>query len=397
MKESSIQTPEAGDGPTATSLHEPLSQQLQLNSESRFDPISGEWTIFAPHRQNRPNEFRDDPVGPSVQVQCPFCRGQEHMTPDPVWVGRPGECDGQYDISRRSEITSEYDWSVRVVPNLFPAVLPIQDAHSRPTSSTLNRATTKADPSRLFRSTPVAGGHEVIIESPDHVRSFAELDLSEAMLVMMAYRDRIRFWRSVGSIGYISVFKNVGGDAGASLQHGHSQLIATNNLPASVRQVCDNLLRHHAQTGCCLQCDLLRAEIREKSRVIYHSDDLVAYCPYASRLPMLVRLTSLKHQDRFEDLDDVSLENVARLFKRVVMWVERLHPGVSYNCLLHTRPPAASGDSDAYHWSIEIFPRLTRVAGFEWSSNTMINPVMPELAAERYRACAVAEDPRLTL
>ncbi len=396
MREPSVQTPEALAVPALAPSPEPHHQQVHLRSESRLDPITGEWTIFAPHRQNRPNEFRDDPVGPSVEVQCPFCRGQEYMTPDPVWVGRPGEQDGQYEICHKPDILSQLDWSVRVVPNLFPAVVPLAEFNAQPASSTRNRPASKAERSPLFRSAPVAGGHEVIIESPEHVRSFAELDLTEATLVMMAYRDRIRFWRDSKSIGYISVFKNVGGDAGASLQHGHSQLIATNSLPANVRLICDNLLRHHAQTGCCLQCDLLRAELREKSRVIYHSDDLVAYCPFASRLPMLVRLTSLQHHDRFEDFDDTSLENVARLFKRVVTWVERLHPGVSYNCLLHTRPPAATGDSDAYHWSIEIFPRLTRVAGFEWSSNTMINPVMPELAAERYRACATAEDPRFT-
>lgn len=310
------------------------------------------------------------------------------MTPSPLWIGRLGDREGTYDIVEHPhEYDQHEDWSVRVVPNLFPAVVPLAAPASFHPS---NRPAASA----LFCSAPVAGGHEVIIESPNHVRSFTELDPAETALVLMAYRDRIRYWREFASIGYISVFKNVGGDAGASLQHGHSQLIATSQLPGTVRTICNSMLRYHAENGCCLQCDIIRAELREKKRIISHGSDLVAYSPYASRLPMLVRLTTTKHRDRFEDLDDATIENVARLLRRIVSWIEKLHPGSAYNCLLHTRPPAARGDSDAYHWAIEIFPRITRVAGFEWSSHTMINPVLPETAAGLYRSCAEAQDPR---
>ncbi len=397
MRESLIQTSESVALASVTPARESSRSAAESCSESRRDPITGDWTIFAPNRNERPNEFKDEPVQPSVQVECPFCRGQENLTPNPVWVGRPGDQEGQYETCLKSQSKATDDWSVRVVPNLFPAIVPMSQIEAVRERDQRHRDSSQEAGGALFRNALVAGGHEVIIESPDHVRSFTELDLTEATLVLMAYRDRIQYWREHKSIGYISVFKNVGGDAGASLQHSHSQLIATSQLPGSVRSICENLLRHHASSGCCMQCDILRAELRDKSRIVYHADDLVAYCPYASRLPMLMRLTSTQHLDRFENLDDASLENVARLFKRAVAWVERLHPGVSYNCLLHTRPPGVRGDSNALHWSIEIFPRLTRVAGFEWSSHTMINPILPEVAAERYRSCAAAEDPRFTL
>ncbi len=386
---------------------------VQSHAESRYDPITGDWTIFAPNRQKRPNEFQNDGIGPKIHVDCPFCRGQEFMTPDPLWVGRVNANDGSYDVATGPRLAEEsasgcmtQNWSVRVVPNLFPAVEPERNCSKAGAQSSAGQFSVHHSSaiqhapsahSALFLSAPVTGGHEVIIESPDHVRSFTELDLSDATLVLMAYRDRMRYWRAKKSIGYISVFKNVGGNAGASLHHCHSQLIATSQMPKNVQSVCNNMLRHHATTGCCMQCDILRAEMREKTRIVYHSDAFVAYCPFSSRLPMLLRLTSNEHHECFESIDDASLEKLSLLLKRAIGWVERLHPGASYNCLFHTRPPGARGDSGAFHWSIEIFPRVTRLAGFEWSSHTMINPVLPEIAASHYRACVEAEDPRLAL
>ena len=129
---------------------------------------------------------------------------------------------------------------------------------------------------------------------------------------------------------------------------------------------------------------------------MWHDDALVAHCPFASRLPMMVSVTTLEHQACFEDLSAKAVESVSRLVVRVVSWLESILPGASYNYCLHTRPPAADATRDSYHWSIEIFPRLTRIAGFEWSSQCMINPVLPEVAAAKYRSRAVAEDPRIS-
>ena len=112
---------------------------------------------------------------------------------------------------------------------------------------------------------------------------------------------------------------------------------------------------------------------------------------------MMVKITTKEHQACFEDLSNDLIESVSRLAVRVISWLEKLHPGVSYNYLLHTRPPSAPGGTDPYHWSMEIFPRLTQTAGFEWSSQCMINPVLPEQAAAQFRACGAAEDPRLVL
>ncbi len=157
-------------------------------------------------------------------------------------------------------------------------------------------------------------------------------------------------------------------------------------------------MRHHtAKSGCCLQCDLIRGELKSKRRIVAQTKSLVAYCPFASRLPMLLRITTKDHQAYFEELPPDVLEEVSWLTLRSVAWLERLHPGISYNYLIHTCPPATSGGADAFHWSLELFPRLTKIAGFEWSSQCMINPILPEIAAAKYRACAAAEDPRIVL
>jgi UDPglucose--hexose-1-phosphate uridylyltransferase len=358
------------------------------SAESRVDPLTGGWTIFAPYRDGRPEEFVDHSEAVSKHLDCPFCPGNEMKTPTPVWVARTSDDDSSTDVlenksADKSVDHSTDDWSVRVVPNKYPAVDAINiDRHFD-------------SDSQFFQREPIRGGHEVIIESRQHVHSITELDLAEVLLVFQAYQNRLRYWRSVPGIAYLSTFKNVGGFAGASLRHTHSQLIATDKMPPTVASSILRMDRHRASTGCCLQCDLVRAELKAKQRVVWHDDTVVAFCPFASRLPMLISVTTLEHQACFEDLCAKAIESVSRLVVRVVSWLEKIRPGTSYNYCLYTRPPATDNKPDSFHWSIEIFPRMTRVAGFEWSSQCMINPVLPEVAAAKYRSCAVAEDPRV--
>jgi UDPglucose--hexose-1-phosphate uridylyltransferase len=375
-----------------------LHRTAEGSAEFRHDPITDQWTIFAPHRDKRPDEFEHFRSAPVTAVDCPFCGGNEAETPPSVWIAGPSDEQEPVSSFAAKQQLPQSGWSVRVVPNKFPAVHPLDGlGHGADFCREAITGGYSAGGNSLFQSRPISGGHEVVIESPRHVHSLSQLDLSEVALVLAAYRDRIRYWRSVRGIRYISIFKNVGGDAGASLYHGHSQLVATNYLPSAVAGNAERAERYRAATGCCLHCDLIRAELKEKRRVIAQNDSMVAYCPYASRMPLLVRITTKAHHDRFEDLPAEATHDVARMIRRVVGWLERLRPGAPYNVLLHTRPPGIGGQSDAHHWSLEIFPRLTRIAGFELGSDCMINPVLPENAAERYRACASSEDPRRTL
>lgn len=376
---------------TAADQLDPVHPVSTQSAESRLDPLTGQWTIFSPERDSRPDEFIDQREGINPSLSCPFCPGNEDKTPPPVWVGRSSDQDsdvevfGQHDLHPATVAWEIDDWATRVVPNKYPAV------DSPDVIPRQNRET------GLFQSRPIRGGHEVIIESRQHVQSITELDLSEIQLVFRAYRDRLLYWRDVPGIAYISTFKNVGRKAGASLRHSHSQLIATDRMPATVATSLKRMSRHRAATGCCLQCDLIRAELKAKQRVVWRDDSLVAYCPFAGPLPMAVRITTREHQACFEDLSNETIDAVSRLVVRVISWLESLRPGCAYNYCLHTRPPGAADNPDSFHWSLDVFPRITQIAGFEWSSQCMINPVLPEVAAAQYLRCALAEDPRRLL
>ncbi|KAA5539326.1 DUF4921 family protein [Roseiconus nitratireducens] len=372
-------------------------------SHSRRDLLTGDWTIFAPERDQRPNDYAilearcaesEHRTVHGVDPDCPFCRGAESETPKAVWSAKRSDeltCRADDDRTRLARPAVEVrpsdqpDWDIRVVPNKFPAVSPFDTAGAIPQQQ-----------SSFFPVTDTVGGHEVMIESSEHAELITQLDASFLYMTLLAYRDRIRHWRQVPGIEYISVFKNCGPDAGASLRHSHSQLIATSLMPQRVRTVTERCQNYRARTGCALGCDLLRAELNERTRVIDHADSFVAFCPFASRFPGLVRVTSTMHQPHFDDFSDNALDNLASFLWRVLGWVDTAFPGKAYNYLLHTCPPGIK-QPDAFHWSLDVFPRLSKTAGFEWSSDCMINSMLPEDATDRYREAAFANDPRHVL
>jgi len=418
-----------------STTHEGLDPKV---GQSRLDLITGEWTWFATMRSQRPDQFGNVVVKPAPEIDCPFCGGEEERTPDPVWIGRI-DGDDTAAVMREHDSNglnsgSDSDWAVRVVPNLYPAVTRLEDADVQtPVSRSVSGHAAETEPmpdsarahrsgnsfaqfqhaaaidhdhralrnslscAAMFPCEPAMGGHEVIIESPRHTESFGELNTAEISLVFAAYAARIRYWRSVPGVRHVAIFKNVGRDAGASLQHSHSQLIATHRVPALVQQVTRRLQAHHARVGSCLQCDLLRGEIEQKSRLVSQTDSFVAYCPFASRFPLQVRLTSKEHLTCFSNLRPYPLNELARLTLRVVRWLEALRPSTAYNVLIHTCPNDFQGADDSQHWAMDIFPRLSRLAGFELATGAMINPIYPETAAKAYRAQARAGDPRYVL
>ncbi len=356
---------------------------------SRLDVISGRWTMFANQRGGRPNDFEFTATPKLTQDGCPFCRGNEKCTPEPVLVLPPED-----SVACEFGSAGRGDWGVRVVPNKYPAVATHrvdEPVGGRKVARPRSEGSDNVE-EILFPVRPICGGHEVFIESPEHFTSLVELDLAQVISLLKVYQIRIRHWASQPSIRYVSLFKNAGPAAGASLLHPHSQLIAVTELPNSIRGTLDRFRRHHARSGCCLQCDVLRAELESKRRLIAVTDSLVVYCPFASYLPMLMRITTRRHVERYEDLSDSEIDGLARLIRRAIGWLNTLYPGVAYNFLIHTRPPSV-GVQEGFHWSFELFPRLTQIAGFEWSCETIINPMLPEDAATQLREIALRENP----
>ncbi len=372
-------------------------------SELRHDWLSDRWVIIAPQRTERPDDFARllEPQLPPThfedrtQATCPFCRGHESATPPPLAV---------YSLDNSSEAAANEHWMVRVVPNKFPAVNGVQSLkfpgmgvegvgnllHTARIDNHADNAHTDASPAvtkpsiDLFHTRHVSGAHEVIIESPLHLCSLTQLDRCTSTLIFRAYRDRLQHWSRCVDIAYSVVFKNVGLDAGASLVHTHSQLIATNILPTDVRRAVERMELFHHTEGDCLFCRMLVDELEENVRIVAQTSDFVAFCPFASRLPSLVTIVPREHNSTFESTSDEGLEQLAWLVHRMLRSIERCYPQAAYNYVLHTAPQGKR-ESPAFHWRLELFPRLTRVAGFEWGSDCFINPLPPELAAHRLR------------
>ncbi|TWU08049.1 galactose-1-phosphate uridylyltransferase [Stieleria varia] len=366
-------------------------EQVEQDAHSRRDLITGDWTIFAPQRDERPNEYRQltsrDQIAeasaafsssnntPTHLEHCPFCAGAELKTPTAVWSGKVHADPSSSSSAWRIVNGEQDDWDVRVVPNKFPAVISCDSDDTQRNDF---------QGSKWFPIESVAGGHEVFVESRDHVETLTQVDPASVALLLAAYRDRMDHYRICDGVKYISVFKNCGPDAGASLSHTHSQLIATTVLPSRVRNMVRRMQNHRASSGCCLQCDLLRAEIADSRRVVAVQDGLIAYCPFASRLPGFVRVTQTKHNSFFEKQSDRELTSLAELLVQLIHALTVVHPGAAYNYVINTFPPADHRDS-SFHWSLDLFPRLTKTAGFEWGSDCIINPLLPETAAGQYR------------
>lgn len=345
-------------------------------SEFRWDPLKGTWIITEDQRTRHPAEFIIDRRKPWITV-CPFCPGQEAKTPQEVYALRP---PGSH--------ANDPDWQVRVVPNKFP-ILRIE--------GDLNRQSTG-----LYRSMRGVGAHEVIIETTDHHRSLAQLEVQEITAVLQAYRARLLDLRRDPRFRYLQIFKNHGVEAGAPLPHSHSQIMAVPITPPVTRSELHACLDHYRATGNCLVCDLLAREISDGQRVIFNDGRFLLLAPYASCFPFELRLFPLQHNHDFGLQDDQDLVACARAMQEMLRRLFNLLQDPPYNFILHTAPPVQAELAKPgywqtlprdYHWHIELVPRLSQIAGFEWGSGFFINPLTPEDAARFLRAA----DPELAL
>jgi UDPglucose--hexose-1-phosphate uridylyltransferase len=228
------------------------------------------------------------------------------------------------------------------------------------------------------------GAHEVIIETPDHDRPFALMSEPEIERVLWAYRERILDLKRDFRLKHLLIFKNHGGAAGATLDHPHSQLIALPVVPEYVREELDGARRHFELKERCVFCDMVQQELRDGRRIVQENADIVAIAPYAPRFAFETWLLPKAHGSRFEQTPRHVSESLARLLKAVLQRLDRALESPPWNLVLHTAP--ASEEAESYHWHVEIMPRLTRVAGFEWGTGFYINPTAPEEAAKVLRS-----------
>jgi UDPglucose--hexose-1-phosphate uridylyltransferase len=228
------------------------------------------------------------------------------------------------------------------------------------------------------------GAHEVFIEHPDHAKTVAAMSEPEIERMLWAFRERIVDLKRDRRFRYILIFKNHGAAAGASLEHSHSQLIALPIVPDFVRQELEGARHHFAAKERCVFCDILRQEITAARRIIQEDDAVVALAPYAPRFPFETWILPRRHGARFEEASRQEYEGLARMLKAVLGWMNRTLEDPAYNLVIHSAP-FSDDASEYYHWHVELMPKLTRTAGFEWGTGFYINPTSPEEAAQVLR------------
>jgi len=329
-------------------------------TELRRDAITGNWVVIATERGKRPMDFaRPDEIRRSGP--CPFCYGNEGMTPPEVLAYRNGSAP------------NSPGWSVRVVPNKFPA---------------LSREIEKGEIENEgpYLHAPGAGGHEVLVESPRHDSTLGSHPLDQVELVLKAIKERILAYAEDPRIEYVQVFKNSGAAAGASLEHTHFQIIATPMVPGIIEAEMKVLRKADPLTSdgkSCLLCEVIRFESDRKERTIRDFGDFVVFCPYASRFPYESWIVPREHVGHFHETPERLVRSLAEALRDAVGRYESSFENPPYNLILHTAPfRARSGD---FHWHIEILPRLAMAAGFEWATGWFINPTPPEMAAKVLR------------
>ena len=290
-----------------------------------------------------------------AQPLCPLCPGNEAQTPTEILAYRP-----------KGGAPNTSGWSLRVVPNKFPA-LQIEGELGR-------------EGLGLYDRMNGVGAHEVIIESPDHAGTLAMLTEKQLEDVFWAYRDRILDLRKDSRLRYVLIFKNHGAAAGATLEHTHSQLIALPIVPTSVLDEIDGCRAHYQDKERCIYCDIIRQEIADRTRVVGENAEFIALAPFAPRFPFEMWVLPKKHGSYFEESQKFQFEALARIFSDTLRRLDRALGTPPFNFILHTSP-LHEKTGEFYHWHIEVMPKLTQVAGFEWGTGFYINPVPPEEAA----------------
>ena len=324
-------------------------------SEIRQDKATKEWVIYAPHRGTRPNDFahadkadKKSKHSPEHDKSCPFCPGNEHMLPP---------------IVMQTCCRGDDKWQVRVVPNKFPAL------------------TTEGDNARFDRGIYVAmngyGYHEIVIESPLHNQDICQMSTEEMGILIDVYHKRYVDLMEQHQNMMTMIFRNHGRRAGTSLIHPHSQIVVTGIVPNFIRYREEELQRYYDDFGRCVHCDILEAEMRDRQRVIYENESFLCFVPFAAVVPFQIRIMPKRHEADFGDISDQEKSDLTTALHDNLCRLHYKLDNPDYNYMIHSCARYKAGEPHL-HWSLEIRPRLTMIAGFEFGSGMAINPSVPE-------------------
>lgn len=326
----------------------------------RFDLTLGDWVAYPVQRAARPIAY---PAPTSLRPtnaydpNCPFCPGRESELPDLL--------DEELDPETGR-------WLVRVSSNKYPALVPSAPGERNGFGS-------------LFTETGGRGAHEVVVESPDHGRPLAEQPVEQVLRVLTVLRRRAEALATNPSLEVVQIFKNHGQRAGSSLPHPHMQIIAASVVPRHIRTKISMAAEHYHKRGRSLYEDIRLAELQDGSRIILENPEFVAFAPFASRTPYEVWILPTKNAPTFAQSDPGSLPELAKILKSVLHRLHRALGDPPYNLTFNGAPHRHADEPD-FVWHIQLLPRVSALAGFELATGMAINPILPEVAAEKLRS-----------
>ncbi|RJQ31757.1 MAG: galactose-1-phosphate uridylyltransferase [Actinobacteria bacterium] len=324
-------------------------------SEIRKDPLSNDWVIIASERGGRPTDLKTETTKEEKGKFCPFCDSSEVSEP----VKPHSICAATF--------APDGKWMTRILPNKYPALMPEPILAQREMDD-------------LYHCLTGVGGHEILVDSPKHDETLATMSKEQIEAIITNYQCRYSYWRKDPRITYLSVFKNHGKVAGASLHHPHSQLVATPLIPPRLTTELNESKEYFKLNNECLMCKILKTELENKHRLIFENNSVAAFCSFAPRFPFESLIVPKRHSASLEEITKEEISDLAEAMSVIFKKLDKLLNDPPFNYLIHVAPLRTPGLL-YYHWHIEVILRLSQPAGFEWGSGVYINSVPPEDAA----------------
>ncbi|MTI68511.1 MAG: galactose-1-phosphate uridylyltransferase [Firmicutes bacterium] len=326
-------------------------------TEIRKHPVTKKRVIIAVERNGRPSdliksEYKSDKE--DFVETCPFCPGNEEDTPKEIM-----------------RFTKKNDWKVRVVPNKYSALS--------------MKSKCKDDNSELFNKKNGLGFHEVIIEGRKHNSNYFNMNKEDFIYILHMHRERYKDLMMRKGIEYVSIYKNYQKKAGASLEHTHSQMIASPFIPSLIEEELISSKEYFDSKGSCIYCDILKEEIDKKERIVIESENFIVLTPFASMYNYEISIFPKSHQSSFIEMSIKEVRELAGLLEKIFKKMGNLLGEFPFNMFLHNAPLLKKEYDNSYHWHIGITPRFSTQAGFELGSGIYINTISPEDAAKTLR------------
>ncbi|KRQ86369.1 Galactose-1-phosphate uridylyltransferase [Caloramator mitchellensis] len=302
-------------------------------AELRLNEITKEQILIVENRSKRPKDFKtcQEKVNVSFKENCPFCCGNEELTPPEVY--------------RDSE-----NWNVRVVENKFPI---------------------------LNSQGKIKGYHYVLIEGRHHSRNIHEMSKEEFLNVTKAFVKVSEMLYQKDDVEYVQLFKNYKKEAGASLEHPHSQIIAINKMPEKINRTLEKSKKYFEKNSECLLCKTINYEIQHEKRIIHLDNDFIVYSPYASIYPYEIAILPLEHRSSLLNMNDEEIEKLSDIIQETIKSLINNVGDVPYNLYFDF----IKEEKEYYHYQVRICPRLSIHAGFEIATGLFTNIVSPETSA----------------